>query len=312
MLERLSAAVEQVLSRLSRRPSPRVQRRLMIVAAVLFVAGAAFAFPHLDVDLGDVRLLPLAVLALVGVPLTAVVNALEFAVSGRLLGRRIGMRLALRVSVLSTAANLLPVPGAAIVRIQYLRKGGSTYGQATSATMVMAATWIALSAGAAGGWLLAAGRADLGSVFVAGAGIFSAVGVLLWHRRDDRTDSETRLVAAVIAVEAASVVLGIARLYLVLIALHAQTPVSGAVVIAMSGPLASSVGVVPGGLGIRELIAASLAVTTGLTAALGFTATAMDRLVGTAMHAPFALLLMRSVRERSDARRYQDRSDEGL
>lgn len=51
------------------------------------------------------------------------------------------------------------------------------------------------------------------------------------------------------------------------------------------------VGILPGGIGVREGLVAYLGTAGGLAAAAGFAASALDRLLGLAAHMPVALFL---------------------
>lgn len=292
-VQQLVETVERAVQRLRRPPSRRTQRWLMVIAGIGLFLGSIFAVRSLDVDITRIRWIPLLVAALLGVPFTAAVNGLEFATSARLVGRRVGPLAAMRVSVLSTAANLLPVPGAAIVRIQYLKQSGASYLDSTSATVVMAATWIGLSTLVAGTWLLASVSLLKGLGFLAAAIACGVIVVVFVRLRLTPGRLPIGLLARVVIVESASVFLAVLRLYLILIALRVPSAASGAALIAVSGPLASSAGFLPGGLGLREAIAVPLGLLTGLSAAQGFTAAVLDRVIGLLVHIPIAIVVSR-------------------
>ena len=55
---------------------------------------------------------------------------------------------------------------------------------------------------------------------------------------------------------------------------------------------ASAVGFLPGGIGLREVIAAGLAPLVGLPASLGYLSAALDRVVGLTVLVPVTLLLV--------------------
>ena len=129
-----------------RPPSKRTQRILLGVATVVFIVGGWFAFKSLDVTLDEIRWVPMVIAALVGVPLTLVANTFEYLLSARMLHHRMRFVPALQLTTMSTAANLLPIPGAFLVRVQGLRTMGSRYGRALASTAVVGLVWIGVSA----------------------------------------------------------------------------------------------------------------------------------------------------------------------
>ena len=108
------------------RPTSPGRRRLVLGFALLLFAVATIAavrnLPPLPKGSGDpVLFAAIASLAAVAI----VVNGAEYALSARALGGRVTFRDATRVSVLSTAANLLPIPGAASGQDARARNGAA-------------------------------------------------------------------------------------------------------------------------------------------------------------------------------------------
>lgn len=288
---RLAAAVQWIDDRLDRPTSRRAQRILLGVAALVFLGGGLVALSRLEVEAARIAWLPLVLALVVGVPLTAAANAAEYAVTARVAGYRVALRSALRVSVLSTAANMLPLPGSALVRIRGIREEGSGYGAATSATAAVGLTWIGISAGLAGAWLVAGGAGARGLPLLAtGAGALGVAWALLAHGlRDPRR--RVLLAGAAVGVEILSVATGALRIVLVLAGLDLPATVTGGLVLAVSGSLSAVAGIFPAGLGLRELIASGLAPLAGLPPSAGFAATAVDRVLGILGHAPLTAVL---------------------
>ena len=61
--------------------------------------------------------------------------------------------------------------------------------------------------------------------------------------------------------------------------------------LAVASVLGSAVSIVPAGLGVREGVSAALSPIVGLSAALGFMATFMNRLIGMSVIVPVATYL---------------------
>lgn len=200
LMGRLADRVLALLRRRSRRPSPRRERWLMTVALLVFVGaavGAWQAFPETD---DGFEWLPLLLAGVVGMPLAIVLNALEFQASGWIVDRRVPFPVALRVTVLGSAANVLPIPGSSIVRVRALAQGGVTYGAAISAAAAVGAIFIGTTALVAGVVQLVE-RPALGCVWiVAGAAV-----VLLAHQivRRGAGPAPLRTTGLAMAIEAA-------------------------------------------------------------------------------------------------------------
>lgn len=246
----------------------------MVLALVVFVGaavGAWRAFPSTERGLDWA---PLAVAAVVGVPVAIALNALEFKASGLIVSRRVPLPQAVRITVLGSAANVLPIPGSSIVRVRALAQGGVTYGRAISAAAAVGAVFVGTTILVAGLVQLLA-RPVLGVIWVAvGLGVVRLAHVLV---RRGVGAAGHRVTAITIAIEAAFVAVGAVRLWLVLEGLGVDVGASEAVALTVAGALATAVGFFPGGLGIRELIAAGISPLVGLPAAAGLGASVVDR-----------------------------------
>lgn len=283
-MSRIYAATRRPLSR-------RAQRALLAVAAVVFFVGGWYALGSLDVALEDVRWTPLVIAAVAGVPLTLLANTLEYVLSARILHHRAPLTPALRLTTIATAANLLPIPGAFLVKVQGLRMLGSRYGKALASTALIGMVWIGVSAVLACVLLALSGR-WVPAVALGAAGAPLLVAAHAWLTRVVPAPAERRRLAGlIVAVELFAVLTNAGRLVLILIALRVDASVGQALVLAVSSSLAAAAGILPGGFGLRELIAALLAPLVGLPAAAGFAATAINRVIGIVVLAPVTAAL---------------------
>ncbi len=133
------------------------------------------------------------------------------------------------------------------------------------------------------------------------AGIAGVVGAMLALRSMAPVGDARSLGAALLAAEAAAVGIGALRYLLVLHGLGIPISAAQAVSLTVAGVLASAVGFVPGGLGLREALSGVIAGLVGLPAAVGVLAAAVDRLVGLPVLAVLAVGV--AGRERSRDRR---------
>lgn len=294
---RLPAPLRAVVA--ARDPSPRTRRVLLAVAAAAFVVGLALSVHHLDVGLQDVSWPPLLLVALVLTPLTILGNAAELKVMAAYLRTAsakpappLGWLESCRIVILATAANLLPIPGAAIVRIQALRIRGASGAAATGMNLAAATGWLGSGLVVAGLALLPFAGVAAGVALLCGAGGVVATGLLVrWALRGAAAPRVRAASVALLAVELLITVLHGVRLLAVLVALQVDLGLLQALVIGLSAPLSAAAGVFPSGLGLAEGLSALLAPLVALPAAAGFAATALNRVVGLAVTAPLAVLL---------------------
>ncbi|MGI8574510.1 MAG: hypothetical protein ACR2MA_04030 [Egibacteraceae bacterium] len=279
---------------------PWVRRALMVVASFAFVLGGFWFARRLQLDPDDVAWPLIGVAALLGVPLTALVNAWEYRVSATLVGQRVPLGEALRISVLGTAANLLPLPGSTLVRIRALRQRGTGYRAAAVVTAALGLVWIGVAAGLVSLLLLLTGGGiAVAAIFGLGALGGLGLGALLLRRSSSVPLSLVRAVLVELAIVAVSAL----RLALILAALRSEAVLGGAVVLTLSAALAAAAGIFPGGLGLRELVSALLAPVVGLSPAFGFVASALNRVLGILVHAPLAAWLAAHDPDRPDRAR---------
>lgn len=280
-----------------RQPPPRWRGVLLLVAGAVFVGGAVLSWRSLDLELAAVRWWPVVVVAVALVPATIAVNVAELVALGRAAGVRVGVRDGIRVVLVATAANFLPVPGAAAVRVQAFVARGATLGGATAVNVLGALAWVSIA-------LVAAGIAGLGLVPV-GAALFLLGGIagttLTWVLLVRWRGASVGSAAAVMAAELTTVAGHALRLGLVLVALRSAASPAQVVVLGANGPLAAAAGIFPSGLGLAEAIGAALAELVALAPAAGFAATALNRVLGVAVTAPLALAF--GVRELSASAR---------
>jgi uncharacterized membrane protein YbhN (UPF0104 family) len=258
--------------------SLRTRRIVLAISSVAFIASMIIAFLTLPDEGREVGWLPLVLVGVVGVPAMMALNAAEYAASGRVLGYHIRLLPALRVAVVASAANLLPLPGSVLVRSHALKQEGSSYGRAFGITTAIGLMWLGagcLLAGLfqawAGAWHLA------GPLFAVGA-----VGALACHltvRALCVSGTPARHTLVIMLIEAGMIMVKALRFHLVLMGLGLDTPFGGSVALTLSGILAAALGFFPGGLGIRELLAAAIGPLVDIQASAALLAAGLDRLV---------------------------------
>ncbi len=285
LLDRASATTE----------TPRGRRLSLVGSAVVFVVAMVLAVRGLPEGDRDLVWWAILVTGLVGIPGLILLSGVEYTASAAVLGHRVRLRDSLAIALYARAANLLPIPGAALVRMQALKRAGSSYKRAASATMATALFWLS-GALLVGGVVLVAYRPLIAAGFLVGGtatGVLAHVAVRsIVQRRPDAAPGEAmRRSAALLAVEIAMVVIRGVLFWFVMVGFDIGGSFGGAMVLPVAVVLASAIGFFPAGLGAREVIAAGLAGLVGDTAASGALASGLDRLVSLPVMAVIAVAL---------------------
>lgn len=286
----LAALADRLLGvlRRAREASRRHPAIVGVVAVTAFAVTAWLAFRSLP-DGTELAVWPLVVLAVLA-PLTTAANAAEYAAIGAAIGRRVDLKDAVQTAVLSSAANLLPVPGAVAVRAHRLRAAG--YRRSIGATTAAGVCWLGTALAVAGlANLVTAGQASGAAALAAGA--LTLAGSWWLHRRSATAARPARTWLVIVACELGQVAVAAARYVVAVAALGQTATVAQSLGLAVAPVAASAVGLLPGGLGLREALAASLAALVDLPASVGAAATAVDRVVGLAVLALLAAVTLR-------------------
>jgi hypothetical protein len=273
---------------LSRRPQlPRWAG--LTLALVLFVGATALAIARLP-PLEGVRWWLLVLSGLLAWP-GVLANAAEYAVSASILGRRVPLLPATRVALVATAANLLPIPGAVLVRTRALKQEGASYRASIGSTATVGLGFIATTLVLAGGFQTVTGPRHAVGAFLAVGGIVGLVGTYLAIRSAAGRGRAPRLLGTLVVVETASVALKAARFFLVVVALGFHLTVSQALAMTIAQVVALAIGIFPSGLGITEVLTAAISPAVGLDAAVGLLASSVARVSGMACFAVLALVI---------------------
>jgi hypothetical protein len=183
----------------------------------------------------------------------------------------------MRVSILSTAANLLPVPGGLVVRTRALINQRIKASAAILANIYAGAMRIGLACLFTG--LVGVGTMSKTAVIVlmvlGGGGAWASIAMFRSLSPAVRTRGSLRLVL----LEGSMVVLSAARAGVAFLAIF--FPISIAQMGAFTFPsiLSSIVGIFPGGLGLREALSGAVGVSMHLPLVETLAAATLDRIV---------------------------------
>ena len=268
------------------------QSRGARIAAYIFglalVTGvAAVGWQALDDQPDSLKLAPLLALAL-SVTITIRIVAAELQLIGHGLGVSVPSSQALRITVVGTVANLLPLPGAAVTRLIALSRLGASKRSITQALFGAAAIWLG-AAFILAGIGIGANRGWLGIV----GALIGVVGIVVGAVSLRRIGFDPSTVLTLIGLEVGLTSIGILRLWLALQTVDISSSLIEAGGLAVAAPASSAVGFMPGGLGVREALAAGLGSLSGVGAAEAGVAAVIDRGVGLIMLVPMFMFTAR-------------------
>lgn len=294
---------EQLLNRWSARPRNRAL--LLVASFAVFIILTVLSFEAIRGGV-DFHLWALLVLIFVTTPAMALVNAAEYRVIARVIGHEVSWAGAIHLTVVASAANLLPLPGGVMVRTQALRQRGSSYKGALGANAAAGLAWVGTGCLAIGAFLVGGSdrriAAGVGLLAVAVAAVVATLGIL---RRAERDRSLRHLVSLLI-VEVTTVVISAVRIALAFMMIGFHINVVQSVALTASIIIAAAVGIFPAGLGLREALAGLIGSAVSLRAARSIAAVAADRVafqIGLAAIAGVVLVVnhRRSARNRRQA-----------
>ncbi len=250
-----------------------VKRIAFALAALVFAAGLIASFIATPDLFSNISWTPFLVVMFVAVPISIILSALEMILTGRLLRQGFSFTQAIKISILGGAANMLPLPGGTVVRVAALREKGAPVADGLRATVIAGAIWLGVAFVFSGLWMLGFSVVT-GSLMSFLGAITLATGFIFGLRAYSNPD----VLSQIALVKLSATVLEAVQIMLCLQALGIVADFAVAATLSVSGVVGSAVSIVPAGLGVREIVSASLASVIGLTAAYGFLAATLNRI----------------------------------
>ncbi|MEQ8840664.1 MAG: hypothetical protein RIB98_06760 [Acidimicrobiales bacterium] len=271
-------ALRRLLDQRAQPLPPRLRTALLLTSGIGVVVASVWAWRSSGLAVADIDWLPIVISFAIAAPASLGLKAAEFHVAARVADQTPPARRSVEVAVISSAANLLPLPGSLLVTVRSLSEDGSTYGRAIAASAVPGLAWLGITGlvggvaiGLEGTWWLAA--------LVVAAGFGAGLGAALLFRANAPTAGRAGLAAAVIAVESGWLAISALRLGLAVSALGVSIDPTQAVALSVAGALTVAIGFFPGGLGVREALIAALAPLIGLQFDTGVLLGSLDRVI---------------------------------
>lgn len=268
----LAAKLQPALASLKRHRA-RLRIPLLVLALAIFVGGAALSIDRLALKPSDIVLAPLVLLALGVVPAAIAYSSINMMLMGKAVGAPIGFVEGLRISVFAQVAELLPIPGGAIVRTAALMNRGAGTLRSTGVVLAFALLWVSVAAVGGGLALLDTGIAGQGLLVV---GLAGSIGICAWLTNR----FGWRIALPALGLRLFGIALVSVRTVLAFAAIGLALGWSDSLAFAFGIILGSAASIVPAGLGIGEGISALLAVPLSVAPEAAFLAVGLARLVG--------------------------------
>jgi hypothetical protein len=278
---RLDASLQEKLQGFSKRH----RRPLLAFFAVCFVVGCALSIWAAELRLSDIDLLPLAVVLLIGTPLTIVLNAWGLKLLAGLAKVDFSLPHAVSVTVAGTLASMLPVPGGMMVRAVAMVHKGATLRASGTNVLLGYVLWLGL-AGTMSGLALLRYAALPGAVMAVSCGLL--LGLALWRVA---VTGGLAVLALLTAQRALMLGVSVLRFWLTFAAMGAAVSLVDSSVFAVSSVFGAIVGIVPSGLAVSEGVAALLASMTAVSPAAAFLVIAINRIFNISISAAAFLVL---------------------
>jgi hypothetical protein len=194
-----------------------------------------------------------------------------------LIDQDVGWWEALELTTFATAANLLPIPGGAIVRVRELGARSGNFRSAAVAIATVALFWLGAALLVAAFGLGVLGHSFTMAIFCCTALLALGFGAYVAPKSNAHP---VRTLIALASIEGAISLAAGVRIAAIMAGLGLKASLPTAMVLATSGPIAALVGIVPGGLGLQELVAGVLAPLAAAAPEAGAASVAADRVIG--------------------------------
>lgn len=266
-----AASADRVVGTLTAR---RDQWRLYGLAGALLLFGGGLYWAASSI--GDIwsrlSIAHLALLLAIGAPVGMILNSIELYAMSRIAGGPIGWRRSLEVTVYTSAANMLPLPGGALAKVAALKAHGAGLGRGSAVLLLTYAVWGGLAFLYSAGALWYLGQTQLAAAFLA-----PALGFVAVCGAGAARYAAWRLVGVIALARLVSFPIEALRYLLAMAALGTSVAFAQGSVFVVASFIGSAVMLAPSGLGVGETVVALLAPLIKVDPAIGFIGAAVGR-----------------------------------
>ncbi|WP_260483666.1 hypothetical protein [Sphingomicrobium flavum] len=240
---------------------------------ILFVGGIYLSLRATPDILARLEFAPFILLILIGAPIHTLLNGYVLKQSAQFAGKHMPMRNAVELTLMGSAANLLPIPGAILSKIGGLKAHGVEGAKIAKVLVLTALIWGALSFLWAGGAAILLDAPLVGAIFLAIAGAMGLVTLLLHRGGEGR-----RPLLNITAVRLLNLPLDAVRFIVLMAIAGVSLNFVEASIFSISGFVATSSMIFPAGLGIYEATVALLSQLVSVEPAVAFLVAVIGRI----------------------------------
>lgn len=265
----------------------RHRKAYIALGFMVLSSGLVASVWWLDLNLSDIRTIPLLINVALGAPLAFSSIAWGLLLNGRILGVKISFPNAFRVSVIATASNVLPIPAATAIHAGALLYHGASVSRSVSIVLLGHVAMLGLIASVFS-IALTETRPELAwSFLLSGMSAIALACIPVF-----RFSRNPLTLAGFLLQKMIRMAVMVVRLELSFLAVGAEVSPFQAAALSAGLVLGTSASIVPSGLGVSELFAAVIATIVAVNPATAFVATAVNR-VSTLGVAVFLSLIFR-------------------
>lgn len=265
----------------------KVQRYALLVAATAFCVGLIFSIKSQPQLLYNLRY-PYAFFCIfIIVPITLIANAIEFSLISSSAKQKVKFIKAFEISIIASAANMLPIPGGAITRFAWLKTIGVDIKKSSLIVFVFGLIWLGISFIFSGFCIIYTKHLVLASGFILlGIGILFFCGFTLI-----KLHASLAIILGAFLQRFILAILDALKFWFCFKASGHDVTFLQAGIFTISGVLGSAVSIVPAGFGVSEGVSALLAPIASIDPSLGFLAATAGRFFVLIFLSPLSIAL---------------------
>jgi uncharacterized membrane protein YbhN (UPF0104 family) len=245
---------------------------MLIFAGLLFVSGSYWSFQQVGISPAELKLGPLTILACLMVP-SLLYGGLGLNLLARSARLSIPLGKASVIAAYAYLAEMLPIPGGAIIRATALMKAGGSLQRSSALVLLTAILWISLAMLGTGLALLQTHQHLAVPALLVGGGSAIPIFGWLWSTAGIAIAVQTLLHRI------AGIALMAVRLQFAFAVLHTSIDFTQTLPFALASLIGSASSIAPAGLGVSESLAALTATVSAYPPSTAFLAVGIDRLL---------------------------------
>jgi hypothetical protein len=246
-----------------------------MMAAIPFFGGIYISYLQQPTVFNNLNWLYVAVIYVLILPVVTLINALRFRFTAEAFGIHYSLSRSLSISIFSTVANMLPLPGGLMVRMANLKNDSNTYQNTALVSLYVSivSALVTILLATVGYAVFSPGVTTIALCCFA---IFLLATCVYLLRRTTLQDVLLHLSL----VEVFSTVFDAIRTYLCFIIINSLIQWDQSLVLTIASVVGSAVSLVPAGLGVQEGAGALIATQIAILPSSAFIALALNRAIG--------------------------------